>query len=431
MPSREKRKQRREGQSIVLPVLISVFVLIAAILVVALMRMPEKDTKIAVNYPENPNFDAQKNAPLIVLADAETAAPTAAPVEEETENNEAQAEVGAVENRLIPAAQPFDFFIPVCEQALRTPNDKKMIAVTIDDCGNQERMLEIAKIANKYNCKLTLFPYGEAMMKEENTELLRYLVEKLGYELENHGYKALPEFKMANGELLMQIWKQSVAASYVAGRDYQQHFFRPYNRNSDYDQRTHYYAGQLGIPYIGGFTHSYQNYESGAALAKTLDNGKIYQFDMNKKTLEVFEEFLIEVNNKGYAMVTMNELFGLEENEVGATLTIDQQEFPVIEDYVPTYYDLELGYRTCAVTTLQNRLIELGYIEPEYTVIRDAYGTERKKAILPEADGIYGQSTSVAVSIFQGNAGIAATGNADVETQKAMFESNAPVYKSN
>ena len=427
MPSREKRSIYRKKKSDVLPILISVCILAAAILIVMVMRTPQRDNAAVAVIPENPNFDQQTGAPLVVHRDAATPEPETTPVPEETQ------EAGALEivpeNRLLPTPQPFDNFIPVCERALRTPDDKKMIAVTIDDCGNRDRLYEIARIAYKYNCKLTLFPYGAAMMKDDIRSLLYYFVRSLGYELENHGYNAREEYKMTEGELLLQIWKQSVAASYVVGKDYKQHFFRPYNRNSNYDQRTHYYVSQLNIPYIGGFTHSYQNYESGAALAKTLDNGKIYSFDMNKKTLEVFEDFLIEVNNKGYEMVTMNELFGLEDNEVGEELTIDQQEFPEIPAYVPTYYDLNVGYRTTAVQTLQNRLNELCFAVPKYTTIKDDMGVEHQKAVLPEADGIYGESTSVAVSSFQGAVGIAATGNADVETQEALFAPDAPVYK--
>ena len=427
MPSREKRNRYREKHSAVLPILIAVCCLAAAILIVILMRMPQENDAATAVFPQNTNFEQQTDVPLIVRGDAATPEPVQTPVPEATK--EAEIVETKSENRLMPTPQPFDNFIPVCERAQRTPDDRKMIAVTIDDCGNRDRLYEIAKIAYKYNCKLTLFPYGEAMMKDEIRDLIRYFVNSLGYELENHGYSAREEYLMSEGELLLQIWKQSVAASYVVGKDYTQHFFRPYNRNSDYDQRTHYYVSQLNIPYIGGFTHSYQNYESGAALAKTLDNGKIYEFDMNKKTLQVFEDFLIEVNNKGYEMVTLNELFGLEANEISEALTIDQQEFPIISEYVPTYYDLNIGYRTNAVIALQNRLTELGYIEPKYTAVKDELGVEHQKAVLPEADGIYGKSTSVGVSVFQGTAGIAATGNANVETQNALFAPGVPSYK--
>ena len=43
------------------------------------------------------------------------------------------------------------------------------------------------------------------------------------------------------------------------------------------------------------------------------------------------------------------------------------------------------------------------------------------------ADGIYGPSTSIAVSAFQAKVGLPATGNADVATQERLFASDAPL----
>ena len=430
MPNREEREIRRRGRGFILPILIAVCALTAAVLIVMLMRTSESEDMLSPTYTSNSEFKEEARAPLVVMEHAQTALPvvtlepTMKPVVEE------KLEEITVDETLgrLPAAKPFEGFIPVCEDSPLSENDRKMIAVTIDDCGKRDTLYTLAQIAYKHNAKLTLFPYGEAMMKQENAQFLNFCVHKLGYELENHGYNARSELEMSDGELEMQIWKQGIAASYVVGSDYEQHFYRPFNRNSDYDQRIHYYVGQLGLKAIGAFTHSYQNYATGADLAKTLENGKIYQFDMNKKVLDVFEEFLGIANQKGYEMVTLNELFGLEENRISDRLTIDQQEFPQIEVYRPTYYDLKLGYRTAAVVNLQKRLIELGYMHAELKTVTNDTGVSFQRLFEAEPDGIYGQSTSEAVSVFQGKIGVAATGNADVETQKALFSPNAPAY---
>ena len=150
-------------------------------------------------------------------------------------------------------------------------------------------------------------------------------------------------------------------------------------------------------------------------MADSLENGKVYQFDMSEASLAMFEPFISEASRKGYRLVTMTELFGLEENAIGSRLTIDQQTLITMEDYVPTYYDLKLNDRTNAVYSLQARLMELGYLAD-----RDEEGN------LAKADGIYGSDTSVAVSEFQARVGIMATGNADVATQEKLFALNAP-----
>lgn len=430
MPSYEKRVRRRKKGYGVLPALIAIVFCIAAVLVLMLVNsdpfaVPD-DSSLPFTYPENPSFADPADAtaaPLIlggeISTDATasvqataTPAPTAEPQSEA--QNEAQAAETEGENRLIPATRAGDYFLPVFDRALRTADDEMMIAVTIDDCTDADIMTHIMEVAKKYDCTFTLFPTGEALMTEGMTEGFRTCVRKLDFELENHSFSHKAEYKLTSSELAIQLWKQSVAASYAIGRDYQQHFYRPYNKNAAYDQRTHFYAGKLGYEGIATYTHSYQEFKTLEDMVDTLENGKVYQFDMTDHSMELFESFVSAASRKGYKLVTMNRLFGLDENTIGNDLTIDQQTLITMEDYVPTYYDLKLNDRTNAVFSLQSRLMELGYLTT------DAEGN------LVKADGIYGSATSIAVSEFQARVGLIATGNADVATQEKLFAINAP-----
>ena len=231
--------------------------------------------------------------------------------------------------------------------------------------------------------------------------------------MENATYDAgKKDYSLSSGELALQIWRQSIATSYAVTRDYQQHFYRPAKLESAWDQRTHFYIRKLGFYGIAGYTHSYKGHDL-EYLVDSLENGNIYQFDMSKASMELFEPFLQEANRKGYKMVTMNELFGLKSNAVSRSLTINKQTLPELNDYTPTYYDLKLNYRTNAVYNLQTRLMVLGYLT-----------AQPGKSLV--ADGIYGADTSVAVSAFQAKVGLVGTGNADVETQQKLFAEDAP-----
>lgn len=432
MPSRTKRARRRQRGSAILPALIVILTLVAASLIAILIHTdPMKDTDgdiLPFIYPENPTFVEQKNAttaPLVlgaeVTAQPQQYVPGSTSVLEQTPESDVSDETEKSDmdsaeteiNRFIPSAAEGDYFLPVFDRALRTPDDEAMIAITVDDCDNAEVMSAVIDIAQKYKAKLTLFPTGEALMTNGMTEGFKTCVRSYKYQLENHSYAHKAEYKLTSSELAIQLWKQGIAASYAIGRDYGQHFYRPYNKNSAYDQRTHYYIGKLGYLGIASYTHSYSEFSSIDAMVDSLENGKIYQFDMSEDSMALFELFVAESSRKGYKLVTMNELFGLEENTVGETLTIDQQTLITMEDYVPTYYDLKLNYRTNAVFTLQARLKVLGYLNGEN-------GEEAK------SDGIYGPSTSIAVSAFQAKVGIPATGNADVQTQEKLFAQDAP-----
>jgi len=229
------------------------------------------------------------------------------------------------------------------------------------------------------------------------------LSEKHPHALENAGFIISNEYKMTDAELALNIWKQGMAASYAIGVDYEQHFYRPANINNANDQRTHFFAGKLGYHGIATYTHSYAGH-SIDTLADTLKSGNIYRFDMSEASLELFKLFVRAASEKGYQLVTLNELFGYEENQLSSELTIDRQTLPTMDDYVPSLYDLELGDRARAVIDLQKRLMELDYLD-----------------VNEIPDGVYGSKTSVAVSRFQASVSLPATGDANVATLEKLY----------
>jgi len=411
MPSKKKRIRRRRRGVGALPLLIVVLLIVAAALVILLVQgdpfaAPEP---AATLRPEQANYidPRQATAAPLVLGSEDKPTPTPEPTATPQPTPTPEPENGG--NRFIPAVEDGDYFLPVFNRALRTADDEAMIAVTIDECDDIEVLEKMVSIARRYGAKLTLFPTGEALMNEELQEGFRTCVKELGYELENYSYNKKAEYKLTDGELALQLWKQGVAASYCLGGDYTQHFSRPVFNGSSFDQRTHFFLRKLNLLGVGSYTHSYTELRL-ENMNDTLENGKIYQFDMSESSLEKFAAFVSAASGKGYKLVTMNELFGLEKNQLSSRLTIDQQVLPSMDDYVPRLYDLKLNYRTRAVYDLQARLIELGYLD----------GEENK------SDGLYGPNTSIAVSAFQAKVGIPATGNATVETQERLYLLDAP-----
>lgn len=427
MPSLERRVRRRRRSYGILPALIAILILVAAVLVLMLVvsnpLAAEDEGKLPFVYPENPVFEAQAGAtakPLVLGAEinaGENPLPTPTPQPDAEEGETVQDVPVDAEpaNPLVPTPLPGDYYLPVFDKALRSPSDEMLIAITVDDCEDPEQMTYVMNVAKAYGAELTLFPTGEALMTPGMTEGFKSCVRNLGYQLENHSYSHKAEYRISNSELAIQLWKQAIAADYAVGVDYEQHFYRPYNNLSVHDQRTHYYAGLLGYQGIASYTHSYKDVETVEELIDTLENGNVYQFDLSEESIAMFEPFMQAASNKGYRLVTMNELFGLNQDVLSDTLTIDTQTLITMENYQPTYYNLYLGYRVNAVYALQTRLMELGYMKSV-----DDEGNKIK------ADGIYGADTSVAVSVFQGKVGLLADGNATAETQEKLFAPDAP-----
>ena len=430
MPSREKRAQRRRGSG-VLPALVILTAFVALAIAAMLFSGDPiggtEEERLPYAYPQDTNFVDQNSAtraPLVLGADIEhmtpepTAEPEATPTPEPEESAApAQQSEDSVPTRFFATPMPGDYFLPIMNRAERTPDDEMMIAITIDDCSKADVLSRIIEIADIYSAKLTLFPTGDALMTPGMTEGFRTCVTRLGYEIENRNYGKKAEYTLSSGELAIQMWKQNIAASYAMGRDYHQRYYRPSSVEAVYDQRTHFFARKLGFTGIVGYTYSY-NGNTVESLVGTLKSGNIYQFDMTQKSLKVFEGFIAEASRKGYRLVTINELFGMEANQMDGSLTIDTQELPTMDDYQASYYDLKLGYRTNSVIALQKRLIELGYLR--------TFKNEAGERVNATADGMYGSSTSVAVSELQAKVGIPATGNADVETQQRLFAEDAP-----
>ena len=226
-------------------------------------------------------------------------------------------------------------------------------------------------------------------------------------EIENHPYSHNGLYGDTDEELAQNIYLADSAMDYILGLDYQMHFLRPRGGDDRNDQRTHAYIQQLGYKGIAHWTMSGST-EPMTKLLSTVEPGNIYLFHTTDNDLKKLQEFLPALTEMGYRLVTLNEMFGYPENETQPlTKSVEElQQVPPLQSYEPTLVDLYKGDYMYAVKVLQERLIELGYLD----------GT---------ADGVYGQGTFMAVGYFQQDNGIQPTGNADVATQQILYSANA------
>ena len=296
--------------------------------------------------------------------------------------------------------------LPVYKKAF---TEDKVIAITLDECSGEKITTAFAKLAVQYGAKLTLFPTGENVMKEGMNTLLRKCLYELGFEIENRGYSDFAKvYQYMDTMMVQEIWKQSIALNYTLGVKYQPHFFRMYGGLGEYDPRTHAYLKEQGYLGIAHWTVACSGIDLDR-IASKLTPGGIYAFKSTPEDGQRMYRLMKAAKDEGYRMVTMNELFGLPANEYhqvqGSLLA---EKMPTFH-YDPTqYYDLYTGDSAWAVALVQARLTELGYLPED------------------SADGIYGEGTAQGVRLFQVEIGRAASGVADVATQKALFARNAP-----
>ena len=295
-----------------------------------------------------------------------------------------------------PSPEPFSY-LPV---VYRAETKAKRIAITVDDCYQPENLKEIIRLAVKNDGKLTLFPIGENLRKEGMQDILQGCVYKLGFEIENHTWSHQRIFRLPESEMAAEIWKQHVALNQVLQADYQQHFLRLMGGDGVGDQRIHNYLSQLGYLGIAGWSYS----GSDAPLEdieSTLAPGMIYLFHTTDPDTEKLRSFIPWVREKGYEMVTLNELLGLEENRMSP---LTDETMPEPREFLNDYHTMKKGDYDWIVVLMQDKLRQEGYLKMD-----------------GPSTGYFGDQTAKAIAAFQNANGMLATGEADEATQKAIL----------
>ena len=296
-------------------------------------------------------------------------------------------------------------FLPVFEKA---NTDEKRIAITLDECTGAVITAKFAKLAFDYGAKLTLFPTGENALLQDMGEVLKNCLYLMGFEIENRCYNGMSRlYGMNDAQMVAEIWKQEVAVSYVLGVRYHPHFLRVYGGDGENDARTHAYLAQQGYLGLADWTFNGGTMDEGR-IGANLAPGNIYYFKSTQNDLHMMEMLMAEADRQGYEMVTLNDLFGYEENTYEDEANVMAEEMPELDASNIPYYFMKTGDCTWATNLLQRRLIELGYLSEG------------------NADGVFGSGTAAALSAFQAKLGLAATGAADVLTQEKLFEKDAP-----
>ena len=290
-------------------------------------------------------------------------------------------------------------YIPILYEANTTEN---IVAITVDDCFQGGNLQRIVQCALDNNGKLTIFPIGDNLKKESVASAIKWAWES-GMEIENHTYNHVGMYHYDDDRMTKEMWYQSVQLSQVLGVNYKEHFFRPKGGDERSDQRVHAYASQMNLQGIAMWTQSGSSLPVGNLVIKP---GAIFLFHTTDNDLTKLLEFIPKVAQAGYRMVTLNEMFGLPDNETSDISTVVNDP-PALEAFHITPAELRKTTYIRAAAVVQKRLNELGWLEDE-------------------ADGVYGQSSFMATGYFQLAADLKADGMSGPSTQAVLFSDDAP-----
>lgn len=403
-----KRHSRRRRRYVLAYVLCTLCIIVTAMTVALAVgevldrveRRPEKTLAMSDSLKQGDHAITLDNVSATEAPAVSTPEPTAQQTPEPT-----VAPAPVPTEAPVQAAASFEY-LPIVHHGM---TDSKRIAITVDDCFQIENLKKIAATAYQNGGKLTLFPIGENVMKPGMADVLKACVFNMGFEIENHTWSHARVFRLPEEKMASEIWKQSVAVSMALGVNYQQHFFRLMGGDGEKDQRTHNYLEQLGFLAIADWSISGSD-ATMEQIQAALKPGAIYLFHTTDSDTKKLMQFIPYAVSQGYELVTLNELCGQQPNAMTDLSTLNQT-MPEPRAYTVEYQDQKKGDYSWSVVRIQQRLAELGYLD----------GNSKSATKGNPADGVYGDSTVNAISRFQRDSGLPATGVADVETQKRLL----------
>ena len=393
----KKRKKKSQGKA-----LLWMFIAVCVLLVFEIVWISQTtDQAIPGSAPANPIATATAE-PTVRPTDVPTQQPTRQPTPKPTE---VPTPVPTAEPTAVPTVRPvptllgvypdeIEGFLPVCNGR---ETDRRIVALTIDDCNQAANLRKMIDLIDEYGGEATIFPIGENVTFLGPT--LRRALDK-GFEIENHTQSHKGLYAETDEEMAYQIWQQNYEVSQALGVNYQMHFLRPRGGDNKYDQRTHAYMRQMGYSGIAYWSQVGSN-NTADALMRNLKPGDIILFHTTNQDLEVIEELVPRLYRAGYDMVTLNDMFGLEDNEQ-TELTEQSGPMPLIP-YERFDQILKRGDYLHDVLLMQERLSELGYLNSEY-------------------NGFFGGKTENALKAFQTAKGLEADGQCGPMTWNALFE---------
>lgn len=287
-----------------------------------------------------------------------------------------------------------DGFLPVCYGKV---TNEKVVALTIDDCNQADNLRQIVRTIYEAGGKATIFPIGYNVTAVAG--ILQDAV-NMGFEIENHTWSHSGLYDVDDNVLAEEIYEQNAEVSRTLGVDYQMHFLRPRGGDNRYDQRTHAYMRQMG--YYGIAYWAQVGTDSTATeIMRDLQPGNIILFHTTDEDLGTIRDLVPMLLAAGYDLVTLNELYGIPDNEQNVLGNYDV--VMPLEPYARVDQMLHQGDYLSDVLKMQVRLDELGYLNAD------------------DYNGYFGKKTKAALVDFQRDEGLDADGVCGPASWDALF----------
>ena len=205
--------------------------------------------------------------------------------------------------------------------------ESKRVAITVDDCYKTARewIAKDVELCHQYNIHMTFFPVVKTGCLEEKYRDLWQSVLDAGCEIGCHGYQHLRLGSFDYWTLIKRLGRWQEELDKTLGYHYQTRWLRPPYGSIDggkkmNEKQVTSALRRYGFEHIVHWEVS-ETKDMKKALEK-IQSGSILLFHSKKKDTGFLEKLIPILQEQGYEMVTLSELFDLEPVETGEELYV-------------------------------------------------------------------------------------------------------------
>ena len=205
--------------------------------------------------------------------------------------------------------------------------ESKKVAITVDDCYKTatEWIAADVELCKQYGIHMTFFPIVKTGCLEEKYRDLWQSVLDAGCEIGCHGYQHLRLGSFDYWTLVKRLGRWQEELDKTLGYHYQTRWLRPPYGSIDGGKKLNDKQVTSALKRYG-FDH-YVHWEVSETknMEKALEDiqpGSILLFHSKKKDTRFLEQLIPVLQEQGYEMVTLSELFGFDPPETGEELYV-------------------------------------------------------------------------------------------------------------
>ena len=205
--------------------------------------------------------------------------------------------------------------------------ESKKVAITVDDCYKTatEWIAADVELCKQYGIHMTFFPIVKTGCLEEKYRDLWQSVLDAGCEIGCHGYQHLRLGSFDYWTLVKRLGRWQEELDKTLGYHYQTRWLRPPYGSIDGGKKLNDKQVPSALKRFG-FDH-YVHWEVSETknMQKALEDikpGSILLFHSKKKDTHFLEQLIPVLQEQGYEMVTLSELFGFDPPETSEELYV-------------------------------------------------------------------------------------------------------------